>query len=63
MAQVVSPPQPAHELGSQTCRPAPLQKTSEGAHIDPTMVSWLKPTPNDMPLSEIRSRYERDGYV
>ena len=60
MAQVASPLQPAHEL---VYRPAPLQKTNEGGHIDPKMVSWLKATPNDTPLSEIRSRYERDGYV
>ena len=63
MAQVASLPQPAHELGSQVHRPVPLQRTSEGAQIDPKTVSWLKPTPNDTPLSEIRSRYERDGYV
>ena len=44
-------------------RPVPIQRTNEGAHIDPNMVSWLKPTSNDTPLLEIRARYERDGYV
>ena len=63
MAQVTSPPQPVHELGSLLNRLAPLQKTNEGAHIDSEMISWLIPTPNDTPLPEIRSRYERDEYV
>ena len=67
--QVLSTPQPAHTLSSsyspstEQNRPPPLQRTNYGSHIDTDMVDWLIPTSKDTPLSEIRARYARDGYV
>ncbi|KAL9108569.1 MAG: hypothetical protein Q9227_006655 [Pyrenula ochraceoflavens] len=63
-AEVLSAPQPAHLFSyNQHERSAPLQRTNYGSHIDPKMVSWLTPTSKETPLSEIRARYMRDGYV
>ncbi|KAL8830205.1 MAG: hypothetical protein Q9191_001566 [Dirinaria sp. TL-2023a] len=71
-AQVLPPSQTAHSLlnsslsyasSAQQHQPAPLQRTNHGSHIDPEMVDWLTPTSKDTPLSDIRARYSRDGYV
>ncbi|KAL6717702.1 hypothetical protein ACLMJK_005617 [Lecanora helva] len=70
-AQVLPAPQTPDPLRSslsyapstQQYHPAPLQRTNHGSHIDPEMVDWLTPTSKETPLSEIRARYSRDGYV
>ena len=64
MAEVLSLPQPVHNLTVDNVQePPPLQRTNIGSHIDPQTVGWLQPTSKDTPISEIRARYERDGYV
>ncbi len=64
MAAVQQPPQPAHVLTSFTLsRPAPKQRTNYGSYVDTSIVSWLRPTPRDTPLSEMQRRYAQDGYV
>ncbi|MCJ1447920.1 MAG: hypothetical protein MMC23_008432 [Stictis urceolatum] len=65
--QVLPPPQPAHaltgNLSTPQNRPTPVQRTNYGSPIDSQMLSWLTPTTKDTPLSEIRARYRRDGYI
>ena len=63
MAEVLSSPQVTFLTSPHSFRPVPLQKTNYGSHIDPKMVGWLEPTSKATPISEIRARYMRDGYV
>ncbi|MCJ1448200.1 MAG: hypothetical protein MMC23_008714 [Stictis urceolatum] len=67
MATVQQPPNPAHELSStfESSSPAnaPKFRTNNGGYIDSDVVGWLKPTPKDTPVEEMRRRYEADGYL
>ena len=40
-----------------------LQLHSSGGPIDPASIGYLKPTPFDTPLEEMRQRYYRDGFL
>ncbi|KAL6721449.1 hypothetical protein ACLMJK_000552 [Lecanora helva] len=61
-ATTLSAPVPAHELHPEpnTSNDLPILQSNEGAQV---ASGWMTPTPRDTPLSEMRERYERDGYI
>ncbi|KAK4501807.1 hypothetical protein PRZ48_007616 [Zasmidium cellare] len=63
MATEVQPtPTPAHELTYEHGQ-LPKLRSNYGAHLDPTTVAWMRETPADTPLSEMRRRFEQEGYI
>lgn len=55
-------PVPAHEL-SYTPGELPKLRSNYGNYLDNETVGWMKETPIDTPLEEMRRRFEEDGYV
>ncbi|KAK2757548.1 hypothetical protein FQN54_004517 [Arachnomyces sp. PD_36] len=41
----------------------PRIRANHGEYVDQTAVGWMRPTPNDLPLEEMRSRFREDGYL
>lgn len=63
MAAATQPaPVPAHEL-SYTPGELPKLRSNYGNYLNDDMVGWMKETPIDTPLSEMRRRFAEDGYV
>ncbi|KAI9664982.1 MAG: hypothetical protein M1821_006430 [Bathelium mastoideum] len=62
MATIASTPVPAHQLVAESGQ-LPKLRTNQGAYVDPQSIGWMKPTPRDAPLEEMRRRYDEDGYV
>ena len=57
-----SAPVPAHELVYEP-QQLPKLRSNYGAYLDSDSVGWMKETPVDTPLEEMRRRFEEDGYV
>ncbi|KAF2171126.1 hypothetical protein M409DRAFT_19097 [Zasmidium cellare ATCC 36951] len=59
---VQATPTPAHEL---IYRPGELPKlrSNYGRHLDQDTVGWMRETPIDTPLPEMRRRFEEEGYI
>jgi phytanoyl-CoA hydroxylase len=47
---------------STTTTEPPVVGSNEGK-IPHQYIRWLQPTPRDTPMSEMRARLERDGYL
>lgn len=62
MATTQHAPVPAHELIYQPSS-LPKIRSNHGAHLDPSSSGWMRPTPIDTPLSEMRHRFESEGYI
>ncbi|OCL12092.1 hypothetical protein AOQ84DRAFT_285928 [Glonium stellatum] len=63
MTAVIQPtPLPAHELYIEP-KQLPKLRSNYGEYIDSKTVGWMRPTPANTPLEEIRKRFEKDGYV
>jgi hypothetical protein len=55
-------PVPAHELYIEP-NELPKLRSNYGKYVDADSVGWMRPTPIDTPMEEIRQRFEDDGYV
>lgn len=64
MATVTSQtaPVPPHELSFQA-NELPKLRSNYGKYVDPASIGFLRPTPVDTPIDEMRRRFEEDGYV
>lgn len=63
MATEVQPtPTPAHELTYQPGH-LPRLRSNYGRHLDQDTVGWMHTTPIDTPLSEMRRRFDTEGYI
>lgn len=56
-------PLPTHELYLDEPKQLPKLRSNVGQYVDPSCVGWMKPTPADTPLEEMRRRFEEHGYV
>lgn len=61
-AATQSAPVAAHELVYEP-KQLPKLRSNRGNYVDQTSVGWMKPTPIDTPVEEMRRRFEEDGYV
>ncbi|KAM0714314.1 hypothetical protein Q7P37_010101 [Cladosporium fusiforme] len=61
-AATQSAPRPAHELVYEPEK-LPKLRSNYGAYLQDANVGWMRETPIDTPLSEMRKRFEEDGYV
>ncbi|KAK4539808.1 hypothetical protein LTR36_010342 [Oleoguttula mirabilis] len=61
-AATQSAPAPAHELVYEP-QQLPKLRSNYGAYLDRTSVGWMKETPIDTPLEEMRRRFDEDGYI
>jgi phytanoyl-CoA hydroxylase len=61
-ASVQITPIPAHELVYEPSQ-LPKLRSNYGAYLQDSNVGWMRPTPIDTPISELRRRFEQDGYV
>jgi phytanoyl-CoA hydroxylase len=59
---VQTPPTPAHALVYEPSQ-LPKLRSNYGAYLQDANVGWMRPTPIDTPLAELRRRFETDGYV
>ncbi|KAF2496228.1 hypothetical protein BU16DRAFT_581617 [Lophium mytilinum] len=57
-----SNPIPAHELHIEP-NELPKLRSNYGKYIESDSVGWMRSTPIDTPMEEIRRRFEEDGYV
>lgn len=55
-------PTPAHELVYEPGQ-LPKLRSNYGGDLAPESVGWLRETPIDTPLEEMRKRFNEDGYV
>ncbi|KAI9821328.1 MAG: hypothetical protein M1827_004064 [Pycnora praestabilis] len=55
-------PIPAHELTFEP-KQLPKLRSNYGEYIDPASVGWMRPTPLDAPVEEMRKHFDEDGYV
>lgn len=55
-------PVPAHELPVEPNQ-LPRLRSNHGGYVDPSLTGWLRPTPADMSLEEMRKRFDEDGYI
>ncbi|KAF2239388.1 hypothetical protein EV356DRAFT_439303 [Viridothelium virens] len=62
MAAIQQAPVAAHELVVEPGQ-LPKLRSNYGNVIDSESTGWLKPTPRDTPLEEMRRRFDEDGYV
>jgi len=62
MAAVQQAPVPAHELFVEPGQ-LPKLRSNYGDYVDPKSTGWMKPTPIDTPLEEMRRRFNEHGYV
>ena len=61
-AAVQSNPRPAHELVYEP-EQLPKLRSNYGAYLQDANVGWMRETPIDTPLAEMRRRFDEDGYV
>ena len=59
---VQSAPVPAHELVYES-QQLPKLRSNYGAYLDPDSVGWMKETPIETSLDEMRRGFEEDGYI
>ncbi|KAM0699772.1 hypothetical protein Q7P36_000775 [Cladosporium allicinum] len=59
---VQNPPIPAHELVYEPSQ-LPKLRSNYGAYLQDANVGWMRSTPIDTPVDEMRRRFEEDGYV
>ena len=59
---IQSAPLPAHDLDT-SAKELPILHSNQGSHIAPASTGWMLPTPRDTPVSEMRARFARDGYL
>lgn len=62
-AAVQSAPLPAHELVYEGPQHLPKLRSNYGAHLDPSTVGWMRPTPVNTSLEEMRRRFDTEGYI
>ncbi len=55
-------PVPAHELVYEPHQ-LPKLRSNYGGHLEADSVGWMKETPIETPLDEMRKRFSKDGYV
>lgn len=62
---VQQPPRPPHYASASTTEDTELPRirASQGEYVDQTTVGWMRATPNDLPLEEMRKRFREDGYL
>ncbi|KAL8689959.1 MAG: hypothetical protein Q9218_004491 [Villophora microphyllina] len=41
----------------------PSLRSNQGAYVDPSSTGWMRATPYNTPLEEMRKRFKEDGYV
>lgn len=61
-ANVQIGPLPAHEVVN-SFDDLPSLRSNQGGHVAQASTGWMLPTPRSIPIQEMRSRYERDGYI
>ncbi|KAK4972543.1 hypothetical protein LTR66_011309 [Elasticomyces elasticus] len=59
---IQSAPVPAHELVYEP-KQLPKLRSNYGNYIDSTSVGWMRPTPIDTSVEEMRRRFDEDGYL
>ncbi|WPH02073.1 Hypothetical protein R9X50_00492800 [Acrodontium crateriforme] len=62
MAAVEQAPQPAHELVYEPDQ-LPKLRSNYGDYLDSASVGWMKETPINTSLDEMRRRFDEDGYI
>lgn len=65
MALAAQPPSPPHRASAPTAveNGIPRILANHGEYVQQTGVGWMRPTPNDLPLEEMRKRFREDGYL
>ena len=65
MAAVQQPAVPPHQISTSITGAADLPRirANHGEYVDQTAVGWMRATSADLPLEEMRSRFEQDGYL
>src|ERR1700761_2450827 len=61
-AATQSAPVPAHQLVPEQLQ-TPKLRSNYGQYLDTETVGWMKETPIDTPLEEMRRRFNEDGYI
>lgn len=61
-ATVQSAPVPAHELVYEPAQ-LPKLRSNYGRYLDNDTVGWMRTTPVNTPLEEMRRRFDEDGYI
>lgn len=56
-------PVPAHELLVYEPNHLPKLRSNYGNYLDNNSVGWMRETPIDTPLEEMRRRFEEEGYI
>ena len=41
----------------------PTLRSNQGNHVDPASTGWMQSVTTDTPKEEMRTRYNRDGYL
>ncbi|KAF7189955.1 1-deoxypentalenic acid 11-beta-hydroxylase [Pseudocercospora fuligena] len=62
MATTQAAPVPAHELIYEPNH-LPKLRSNYGDYLDKDTVGWMRETPIDTPLPEMRKRFDEDGYI
>ena len=61
-AAVQYAPTPAHETIFEPKKLHTL-RSNHGNYVDSKSTGWMKPTPRDTPIEEMRRRYEEESYI
>lgn len=62
MAAVAPQCVPAHELHFEV-NELPKLRSNYGNIVNSSSIGWMRPTPIDTSIDEIRRRFEEDGYI